>query len=58
VHKTAEAAETALRLSLPDRQRIQVALTALGFNTDGTDGTFSGRTREMIANWQRGRSQS
>ena len=51
--KGAEAAETALRFSLPDRQRVQVALTALGFNTGGTDGLFTARTREMIAAWQK-----
>ena len=54
--QTAEAAETGLRLSSADRQRVQVALTALGFNTGGVDGAFTPRTREMIANWQRGKS--
>ena len=38
--KGAEAAEVALRLTQPDRQRIQVALTALGFVTGGSDGVF------------------
>jgi peptidoglycan hydrolase-like protein with peptidoglycan-binding domain len=54
--RVAEAAENALRLSLPDRQHVQVALTALGFNTNGTDGTFGARTREMIAAWQKARN--
>lgn len=54
--KAAEAAETALRLATADRQRLQVALTSLGFDTRGSDGAFGPRTREMIANWQRGHS--
>jgi peptidoglycan hydrolase-like protein with peptidoglycan-binding domain len=48
--------ETALRLSLAERQRIQVALTALGFDTNGTDGVFSQRTHNMIAAWQKSRA--
>ena len=55
--KAAEAAETALRLSTVDRQRIQVALTSLGFDTHGADGVFGPRSREMITDWQRARSQ-
>ena len=51
--KGAELAETALRLSQSDRQRLQVALTALGFPTGGTDGVFGARSREVIAAWQR-----
>ena len=51
--KGAEAAEAALRFSLADRQRVQVALTALGFSTGSMDGTFGTRTREMIAAWQK-----
>ena len=51
--KTAEAAETALRLTPSDRQRLQVALTGLGFATGETDGVFGQRSREMIAAWQR-----
>ena len=54
--KAAEADETALRLAMADRQRLQVALTSLGFDTRGSDGTFGPRSREMIANWQRGHS--
>jgi serine/threonine protein kinase len=52
----AEAAEAALRLQPVDRQRLQVALTALGFNTGGNDGNFGARTREMIAAWQKARN--
>jgi serine/threonine protein kinase len=55
--KAAEAAETALHLSTVDRQRIQVALTSLGFDTHGADGVFGPRSREMITDWQRARNQ-
>jgi peptidoglycan hydrolase-like protein with peptidoglycan-binding domain len=51
--KAAEAAETTLHLAPSDRQRLQVALTALGFATGGTDGVFGPRSREMIAAWQK-----
>ena len=51
----AEATEAELRLSDVDRRRVQVALVALGFNTQGTDGVFGPRTRQMIAAWQKGR---
>ena len=53
--KAAEAAEAALRLAATDRQRLQVALTAAGFDTRGSDGNFGPRTREMIAAWQKAR---
>jgi hypothetical protein len=53
----ARAAEQGLRLAPIDRQRLQVALTALGFNTGGNDGTFGQRTRQMIANWQKSRNE-
>jgi hypothetical protein len=55
--KTAEAAENALRLSQADRQRIQLALTSLGFDTRGSDGIFGQRSRDMIAGWQKARNQ-
>jgi peptidoglycan hydrolase-like protein with peptidoglycan-binding domain len=55
--KAAEAAEAALRLGAPERQRLQVALTALGFDTRGSDGAFGPRSREMIGNWQKSRNQ-
>ncbi len=51
--KAAEAAETALHLAPSDRQRLQVALTALGFATGAADGVFGPRSREMIAAWQK-----
>jgi serine/threonine protein kinase/peptidoglycan hydrolase-like protein with peptidoglycan-binding domain len=55
--KTVEAAEAALRLGLTDRQRLQVALSALGFDTRGTDGAFGPRSREMIGAWQGKRNE-
>jgi peptidoglycan hydrolase-like protein with peptidoglycan-binding domain len=55
--KVAEAGESGLRLTVLDRQHIQVALTALGFATGSTNGTFGSRTREMIANWQKSRNE-
>jgi serine/threonine protein kinase/peptidoglycan hydrolase-like protein with peptidoglycan-binding domain len=52
VKRTAEQDEAALNLSEKDRQKIQVALTSLGFNTGGADGSFGPRSRQMIAAWQ------
>lgn len=51
-----EAGEIGLRLASVDRQHVQVALTALGFDTGGTDGIFGKRTRDMIMAWQRSRN--
>ena len=45
--------EKALRLDQADRQRLQVALTSLGFDTRGNDGIFGPRSREMIVGWQK-----
>ena len=53
--RAAEAGELGLHLTASDRQRIQVALTALGFDTRGADGVFGALTREMIAAWQKAR---
>ena len=50
-------AERTLRLEQPERQRLQVALTSLGFDTRGSDGIFGPRSREMIAAWQKARNQ-
>jgi peptidoglycan hydrolase-like protein with peptidoglycan-binding domain len=44
-------------LTVLDRQHAQVALTALGFATGSTNGTFGSRTREMIATWQKSRNE-
>jgi class 3 adenylate cyclase/peptidoglycan hydrolase-like protein with peptidoglycan-binding domain len=54
----AEAEERRLRLEPTDRQRLQVALTSLGFDTRGDDGVFGPRSREMIAHWQRAHRQA
>lgn len=48
----AEHAEATLKLSTRDRQKIQVALTSLGFDAGGADGVFGPRTRTKIADWQ------
>lgn len=54
--KVAEAAENGLRLSVTDRQHIQIALTSVGFDTRGSDGVFGPRSREMITGWQKARN--
>jgi peptidoglycan hydrolase-like protein with peptidoglycan-binding domain len=54
--KAAEAVEAALKLAPVDRQRLQVALTSLGFAINGSDGVFGPRSRGMIAAWQKGRN--
>jgi peptidoglycan hydrolase-like protein with peptidoglycan-binding domain len=48
--------EAGLRLTLLDRQHVQVALTALGYGTNGTDGVFGQHTHDMVAAWQKSRS--
>jgi peptidoglycan hydrolase-like protein with peptidoglycan-binding domain len=53
---SAETEEAALHLGTIDRQRLQVALTALGFDTRGSDGVLGPRSREMIAAWQKARN--
>ena len=53
VREQAKRAEADLNLSEQDRKRVQVSLTALGFNTNGTDGDFGPRTRAMITAWQK-----
>ena len=53
----AEAVETALHLATADRQRLQIALSAAGFDTHGSDGVFGPKSREMIAAWQKARGQ-
>ena len=55
--KAAEAGETALRLSRLDRQHVQVALNALGFDVGNLDGSFSTQVRRAIADWQRGHKE-
>lgn len=55
--KAAESAEASLRLGASERQKVQMALTAAGFDTRGSDGTFGPRSREMIAAWQKAQSR-
>ena len=55
--KAAEAAESGLKLTILDRQHAQVALTALGFDTHGSDGSFGPRSREAITAWQKTRNE-
>src|SRR5262249_18337261 len=55
--KTAEAAEAALQLTTADRQHLQVALTSLGFDTQGVDGVLGPHSRQMIRGWQQARGQ-
>ena len=47
--------ETGLSLRPEDRRVVQEALTALGFDTRGTDGIFGTNTRRAIIGWQRRR---
>src|SRR5262249_23738413 len=47
-----EAGERGLNLSRDQRQRLQRALSLLGFDTQGVDGAFGARTRQSIAAWQ------
>jgi serine/threonine protein kinase/peptidoglycan hydrolase-like protein with peptidoglycan-binding domain len=53
--EAAREGEEALKLIAADRQRIQVILTSLGYDTRGSDGMFGERSREMIAAWQKAR---
>jgi len=53
LNEEAATVEGRLRLEPADRQRLQIALTSLGFDTRGDDGVFGPRSREMIANWQK-----
>ena len=48
----AASVEDRLNLTQRQRQRIQVALWAQGFNPGLPTGRFDGRTREKIADWQ------
>jgi class 3 adenylate cyclase/peptidoglycan hydrolase-like protein with peptidoglycan-binding domain len=57
LNEEARTVEGLLRLEQADRQRLQIALTSLGFDTRGDDGVFGPRSREMIANWQKAHNQ-
>lgn len=41
-----------MRLSERDRRRLQVALSSMGFDTQGADGVLGRRSRQMIQRWQ------
>ena len=47
-----ESAEAALGLSREDRRRIQLALSAAGFESGPPDGLLGPRTRAAISDWQ------
>ena len=47
-----EAVEATLGLNRSERRRIQIALSASGFDTGGRDGLFGPSTRVGIAKWQ------
>lgn len=49
----AQRLEADLGLSSSARRQIQRDLTALGYNTNGTDGSFGRGTRAAITAWQR-----
>ena len=51
-----ELGDLALNLSRNDRVKIQQQLTNLGYDTNGTDGSFGAGTRRAIALWQRDRN--
>ncbi len=55
--RDAPAVEAALKLSNREKRWVQVALTALGHDTYGTDGVLGSRTRAMISAWQKSRGQ-
>ena len=53
-----EAIERALGLKRTERRRIQIALTASGFDPGGRDGLFGPRTRVAIGKWQASRGKA
>jgi len=53
----AQMTEAGLKLAPLDRQHLQVALSAQGFDTRGNDGAFGPRSREMIGAWQKAHDQ-
>lgn len=48
-----EAAERALGLSVSERREVQLRLTLLGHQTEGTMGSFNADTRRALRAWQR-----
>ena len=56
--KAAEAGELALKLTLLDRQHVQIALGALGYNAGNIDGNLRSRaSREALMAWQKSRNE-
>jgi len=55
--KAAEQAEQQLALNEAQRRRVKAALGVKGFDTGSADGVFNPRARQMIANYQRSRSE-
>ncbi|MBL8674649.1 MAG: protein kinase, partial [Rhodospirillales bacterium] len=49
----AAAEEAAARFGEAERKRAQAALTGIGHDTGGIDGSFGPRSRQMIGDWQR-----
>ena len=47
-----------LGLKRSERRRIQIALSASGFDTGGRDGLFGPRTRAAISKWQASRGKA
>lgn len=55
---SAARVEYNLSLSREDRRLVQRQLTALGYDTRGTDGIFGSGTRRAIAKWQSAQGQT
>ncbi len=53
-----EVAEAGLLLGETDRKRVQAGLASRGFDTGSLDGSFGQRTRQMIAAFQRSRTEA
>ena len=54
---TAESAEDALGLGIPERRLIQLGLAAEGFDPGDADGLFGRKTRGAIGRWQSSRGE-
>lgn len=52
VQSDAALEESLLQLSKGEKREVQLRLTLLGYNTQGTDGVFGRNTRAAIARWQ------
>lgn len=54
----AEKDERAIGLSIAERREIQLRLTLLGYDTQGTNGDFGRATRTALGAWQRSQGQA